>query len=285
MTSFIEQIIRSMTFMFIVFPFMLIGQVSLREYSDSNKRGYKSIVFEKVAGKNSDGSGKNELVEYDIQKNNPYNKLALSVKGVAREGYTIYQAEDIRAINTSLNEENFNDLEVHSHYFLHAAGNHAAIAYNLNPTSEGETIESARRSEVVVLRDGEEIAHLKLDTDAFDVTVSPNGRFVAYQVNEHLAHSSFSGEQGFVIYDIQNKSVFLSEGRSTVSIGNWFDLISVAFSLESNRRGLYLLNTLTGQLYFRDMGTSRYRISILDNNTLKQAGNTFDLNQDFQLIK
>ena len=134
------------------------------------------------------------IKEFDIQKNNPFEKLNLRASGKTKQGGTIYSLseDDAKSIKQKykLGETFPVDAGAKLITYNKVTNEHgfAVITYSTIVSSDGEMVEKMRSSEVVVLNNrGEEVFALRdLDHDVISLTVASNGKYIAFSTGEYL---------------------------------------------------------------------------------------------------
>ncbi|UXX80413.1 hypothetical protein N7E81_04780 [Reichenbachiella carrageenanivorans] len=202
------------------------GQITLKKFDDPALGGQiESIIFGDSDGTNARTTATRK--EFNIQENNPYNKLNYQEKGIAKDGSSLYKASrsqfnQLRRVsnNTSHGENNSSEnLEARSHAFVSQSGQRAVVSYNMFLYgSEGDPSDQDRVSTIYVLDAEGNIANRfeNIPSDAFEPTITSNGKYLAYCYGERMAHSGNDIESGIKIMDLANNNVYFELKKVTV---------------------------------------------------------------------
>ncbi len=169
--------------------------------------------------------------KFDIQKNNPYNKLNHPVKSINTSGTKIYDLSHLKIrdiIKSSLSAVTINDsllkipmTQASSSFSFFSGENDIVVAYELNYYG----IEGIIYSEgtIVVLDNKGSIVSTVEDIPygCYSPRITKNGSFVAFLLGDIQAYSNFSlvGVMTFVIKDLASgRTIYELKGNSEFSI-------------------------------------------------------------------
>lgn len=266
-------------------PMALMAQVTLKPYTEQGRQGYKSIVFEKVLGKNADGTDRKEQVEFNIQANNPFNRLSYTSNRKAPNGGNIYELTSSDLPQKLKKYTNTGKIVVSSNYSISNRNKNAlAVTYNLTHNLDGDILMEGRESEIVVVKEGEQIARLHLNSDAHDVHLSPNNKYVVFRINEHTEHE-LSDANGFQIYSVRTKSLFYQKTQEVINVSEYFGVISIACEAANGGVDLYCLSDNSDNLYYRNFPDRVAPIDVKDGNSVIQSGIEYNFQQDFSRLR
>ena len=234
------------------------SQVKLKRYADKNKKGYKSIVFEKTTGKNADGTSQKSKVEYNLEAHNPYNQLSYRVKETKPNGSKVYEFTDANRstlVNDfGIDEESAREVAYSTNnYAVHYGGNHAIVAYRqyLN-SSNGDVLEKGRRSTIRVINSDLDVVYEKsLPADAYNLNVSPDGKYIVYAYGGAM-HSSYPKDFGFKIINTTNSSVFHEEKGVTTTASFKKDGYLCVSARVGRSEKLWILDLTSNELFRLD---------------------------------
>ncbi|MEM9339406.1 MAG: hypothetical protein AAGA66_11805 [Bacteroidota bacterium] len=221
---------------------LVLGQVSLKRYDDPTKHGYESVVFEKVVGKNADGSEIKEKVKYELAIHNPYHlDTDQSTQLSPNKASTLF--------NVSIEEVGTSDVLTDTHRWITISENYAVVSYNLwGYNDHGEDTGVMRKSTIKVINNnGEEIYSQEINSDSYSVQVTPNGRFLTYAFGEPTADSS-PAESGVKIIEIESQTEFYSINGIVDYIGYGFDYLVIGIS-QNGKDYTWILDTDTKELF------------------------------------
>ena len=138
----------SVVILFCFLSQIICAQTTFKKFDDPALNGQiESIIFD---------SGK----EFNIQENNPFNKLDFEQKKKAKDGSIIYRASrsqfnQLRGNGKIISNEENNGieyLEARSHAFVSQSGDRAVVSYNICLYgSEGDPSDEDRVSTIYVL--------------------------------------------------------------------------------------------------------------------------------------
>ena len=230
------------------------AQITLVPYDEPGKSGTKSILFEYVNEETCDKVKK----EFDIQENNPYNKLNFSKSEISNSGskrYVIGQNESIKlssVLKASAPSLSESGLVARSHFFLNSNGSYAVIAYNLFVgNSPWNPIEGGRVSTVKVLnKNGAVIKNLEFPYDIYDIQLTSDGKYIVYSWGERLESSSDDQRSGFKIVSTNSGAIwFEQEAYRVKAIASDEGYCVRLKVIEESGRFLYLFDQKTKKLY------------------------------------
>ncbi|MEP4579033.1 MAG: hypothetical protein ABJZ80_12690 [Gilvibacter sp.] len=226
------------------------AQITLQPYDEPGKSGTKSIVFEyeETDPNNRNAAPKKVKKEFDIQEGNPFNKLGYMQKGEGKFGNKVYglSKNDIARIKSDFNlRDEFRISEsayLTSFHQVKTQGDFATISYMSIIKSEGDIVEEARSSSILILdKKGKEFFRLdNLPHDVFSLVISGNGKYVAFASGEHLEHSTFSSEPMIHIYNTDNKTIYYQENAEPTIIGFLHQTISIGVFCDEGRKSIFL---------------------------------------------
>ncbi len=243
----------SLTLLF-AFSVLVVGaQITLVPYDELGKSGTKSILFEYV----DEETGEKVKKEFDIQENNPFNKLGYTQKGEGRYGNRIYELNnsDIGRIKSDfkLNKDFPIDENAYltSLHIAKISDIYATVTYISVIKNQGDIVEEARSSSFLVLDEkGTRVFGLdNLPHDVFSLVVSENGKYVAFASGEHLEHSTFSSGPMIYIYETEGGSLHFQENTEIRGIGSLHQTITIATYCGSFGLRSIFLDQNTGFIY------------------------------------
>lgn len=215
----LSNIIRFLLLIFLSAPTLVAAQVSLKKFDDPDKQGYQSIVFEKVVGKNADGSDKKEAIEFNIQENGPFNSLEYPLSNNFKNQQYCYkltssQTSDLFGVDESQAPEN-GSLAIPLTW-IQTANSGAFLSYNLIGYTELGQENGLRKSILQVLNNNGEIIYTKeLNTDSHAILLSSNGKYLGYGYGEQT-HDYEPEEVGYKFINIKTTMKLL-----TLKAGYW----------------------------------------------------------------
>ncbi|MEP4534994.1 MAG: hypothetical protein ABJ004_18005 [Cyclobacteriaceae bacterium] len=230
------------------------AQITLIPYDEPGKSGTKSILFEYV----DEVTGESVKKEFDIQENNPYNKLDFSKSEISSSGskrYRIEQNESVQLSNIlKVNAPRLSEsgLVARSHFFLNSTGSYAAVAYNLFVgNSPWDPIEGGRVSTVKVLnKNGVVIKTLEFPYDIYEIQLTSDGKYLIYSWGERLESSSDDQKSGFKIVSTNTGAIWYErEAYRVKAIASDEGYCVRLKVIEESGRFLYLFDQKSKKLY------------------------------------
>lgn len=237
--------------------YLVQAQIKVEKFKDNERKNYtEKIVFEfpdpsaRVA---PGGTRPKVKKEYNIQENNPYNKLSYSIDRTRKGGDKVFSLNRTQAYQlfpSSRGElEDTEEVVVSSHFYTRIEGEHAIIGYNLfGYDGHGEVREHTRKSTIKVLNStGDEVYSREENSDAYELLVTPDGKYATYAYGE-ATHDATPEEYGIKIIDLQTENEFYSvKGYASLSYYKYNYLIVRA----SNKEGYFslILDTETNELF------------------------------------
>ena len=265
-----------------------MAQVTLKNYEDPKKSQFvEKIIFGQANSRGTSMQGKSsEQKVFDIQENNPYNKLSYKKEGVSKYGSSqvSFSRSDYQG-QRSDNAEAKANLEDGLEYFatsrseVNLSENGAVLVYSFIPYTKYDLVQELRETTIYCLdKDGNTTFELNLETDATGVTVSENAKYLGYNYGEVLEHGSHDIARGFKIYNTitgelhyEEKNVSAGHGKNRAA----GDLLIIQACHPSKPRSV-LLNQETGAVY--EIFFSRNKgIGIANSTSIVYQGNIMGL--------
>ena len=149
-----------------ILPLLLItnlgyAQITLKKFDDPKMGGQiESIIFGGSASPSqangTDSQAQTQRKEFNIQENNPYNKLSYDVENINATGVKVYKITKSQASELfQLSEDEIridSDIITASHYYIESNKKYAIIGYNIfGYDNNGEVTENTRRSTIRVI--------------------------------------------------------------------------------------------------------------------------------------
>lgn len=278
------------------FAWQTTAQITLKPYDEPGKSGTKSIVFEyEEEDPNARGAAPKQVrKEFDIQANNPFNKLLLKEAGSAKNGskrFVINQHER-EGFCKSLDLPDGYELTssevpliAQSHQWVTVKQNHAAIAYNMflyGP--HGDLSKNGRFTTVKVMDNkGKEIKSLdNLPYDIYSMELSSNGRFLFCAYGEPIEHAEEFPISGFKIIDLRDNSVFYD--KEIYRISGFFPRKDEMAVVSDSNEGtmVYSFDELSQRLY--KIEKSKVSVQIGHQLFLNAKGDTVSIS-NLTLVK
>lgn len=269
------------------------AQITLNQLTERGKQGIvESITFEYVDTSVPVAPGAQPVMAtkvFDIQANNPYNKLDYPVKGKEWSGSNIYEipVSEVTGVNSTLlsgfENGGITKLEIVSFSVVSKSGEFVVVAYERFYTTTMDYLDEGIKSTLVVLNArGDEIFRLDLESDNLFPTVTENGKYLAFATGEMLEHSIGNSVPMLYIFNIETGEEHYSEEIDISSMGFYKSMVR-ASSRKAGKTVSTILDQFTGDIY-RCETDGIGSLSTLDYNKFKFQGNelTFD---DFTKIK
>lgn len=238
-----------------------MAQVTLERFDDPNKQEFvEKMTFGKSTPNGSQGKSGTQKT-FDIQENNPYNKLNASTEKPSQDGSKVYKMTSSQFRNAlwssgdasaKRNSPDNGYLGVaRSHNYIKTTGDRAVISYNMFLYGDNEPSDVDRVSSIYVFDpDGNVTNSIEnIPLDAYEPVVTSNGKYLFYFYGERMAHSGGGIQSGFRIIDLEDESLFF-EQTNVIARGTGFahgTLLIIFYSAEGKRK--IILDESDGSMY------------------------------------